>query len=280
MRETIKTAVRAWLLRVLPPLVRVCIKAGVGVEDFSDLLKVVYARVAHDQFAPPGSDRPTDHSQIASLSGLNRNRVGRLLSSDEAALAAEADNGSPCERVILGWITDPQFRTRSGSPKVLPVRAHSGPSFDLLVRRYSGDRRTPTLLLELSRAGAIERPSKNEVKLIRPSFASAGWDPTAIRTSAEWIRSQLQGAVHNLESPGQPWMSHRVANVWLNPDYEEIVDEEVAQRSTAYITAISDSITHADRTVRPSLVARKAIHYSVTLVLNKEPVTLTNVPRN
>ncbi|MGH3430680.1 MAG: hypothetical protein ACRDQZ_24465, partial [Mycobacteriales bacterium] len=162
---------------------------------------------------------------------------------------------------------------------LLPVSARGEASFDLLVRKYSCDRLQATILRELSNAGAIERLADNRVRLVRASFASAGWDPTAIRDNAEWIRSQLQSAAHNLEHPGQRWLSHRVANVWLNPDFEEIVDDEVAQRSAAFVTAISDSVTHIDRTVRPSWVERSAIHYSVTLTVNKEPVTLTNAPR-
>ena len=54
MSETVKAAVMRAVLRLLEPLVRLLLEAGIGVGEFNKLAKMAYARAARD--AQAGGD--------------------------------------------------------------------------------------------------------------------------------------------------------------------------------------------------------------------------------
>ena len=59
MSDALKRAVRAALLRLLEPLVRLMLDAGVGVGEFVTLLKVAYVKAAaQESRAVTGRVRP------------------------------------------------------------------------------------------------------------------------------------------------------------------------------------------------------------------------------
>jgi len=66
--ETVKAAVMHAVLRLLEPLVRLLLEAGIGVGEFNKLAKMAYARAARD--AAPEA-RP-NLSRIAVLTGIPR----------------------------------------------------------------------------------------------------------------------------------------------------------------------------------------------------------------
>ena len=49
MSESLKGAVRSAVLRLLDPLVKWLLAAGIGVGDFVTLVKVAYVRAAREQ---------------------------------------------------------------------------------------------------------------------------------------------------------------------------------------------------------------------------------------
>ena len=84
MSDALKLAVRRALMRLLGPLVRLLLDAGMGVGDFVSLLKVAYVRAAVQQGrSVAGSVRP-NVSRIAVVTGLTRVEVTAILASGEA----------------------------------------------------------------------------------------------------------------------------------------------------------------------------------------------------
>src|SRR5215471_10440626 len=121
MSESLKAAVRAAVLRLLDPLVRWLMKAGVGIGDLIPLVKIAYVRAAREQGLTSGTDlvRPNT-SRIAVLTGLTRREVRSILAA--ATEEPVHDRGRQrAERVLAGWWNDPSFQDSLGRPAALPL---------------------------------------------------------------------------------------------------------------------------------------------------------------
>ena len=118
MSETVKAAVTRAVIRLLDPLVRLLLEAGIGVGEFNQLAKIAYARAARD--AAP-EVRP-NISRIAILTGIPRSEVAEILRRPEE-YGTEPERGvQRAERVLRGWWKDPDFCDGSGVPLKVPLR--------------------------------------------------------------------------------------------------------------------------------------------------------------
>src|SRR5215469_12076225 len=180
MSEPIKRAVRAAVLRLLEPLTRLLLDAGLGVGDFVGLAKLAYVRAASRRGQVGGKEVecPTI-SQIAVVTGMTSLEVKKILDTGEAVSRSTEHNRQRGERVLSGWLTDPAFLTSKGEPAVLPLR---GPrhSFEALCQRYSGQYRPAPILKELVRVGAVRRVPDQRVRLVSRTYATVRWDPQGI----------------------------------------------------------------------------------------------------
>jgi len=114
--ETVKAAVLRAVLRLLEPLVRLLLEAGVGVGEFNQLAKIAYTRAARD--AVPEA-RP-NISRIAVLTGIPRSEVAEILRRPEEYRADPERGLQRAERVLQGWWKDADFCDRNGEPAKLP----------------------------------------------------------------------------------------------------------------------------------------------------------------
>jgi hypothetical protein len=80
--ESLKAAVQTAVLRMLDPLVRLLLAAGIGVGDFLSLVKVAYVRAARDQGREARGELRPNASRIAVVTGLTRGEVASMLAAD------------------------------------------------------------------------------------------------------------------------------------------------------------------------------------------------------
>ena len=138
MSESLKSAVRLAVLRLLDPLVKWLLEAGVGVGDFVSLVKLAYVRAARDQGRASGgeSNRP-NASRISVVTGLTRSRSPIFSLPIRPSPVMIAGASVPNAFFRAGG-TIPRSRSQR-EPAVLPVRGGRR-SFAALVERYSGER--------------------------------------------------------------------------------------------------------------------------------------------
>src|SRR5437879_7105401 len=73
MRESLKAAVRSAVLRLLDPLVKWLLEAGMGVGDLLPLVKIAYVRAAREQGRrSSGELKRPNASRISVVTGLTR----------------------------------------------------------------------------------------------------------------------------------------------------------------------------------------------------------------
>jgi hypothetical protein len=244
MSENLKLALLAALRRILEPLARLMVDAGIGVGEFQELAKVAFVKAAKDRAA---SDRKPSISAIGVMTGLRRGEVRRLLKIDETEAPEPERNRHRAERVLSGWWNDIDYLDEHGQPRPLPPTGDV--SFESLVRKYSGDPRIRALRTELLRAKAITRTPDGKLQALSRTVANARWDPQGVAIMGERVRDLLSTLVHNLRRPSRPRYTRTVMTDRLDPRYLPILVRDLTTSADTLADSMEDSLHHPSVTL-------------------------------
>jgi hypothetical protein len=266
MTDTLKGAVRAAVLRLLDPLVKWLLAAGMGVGDLVALVKIAYVRAAREEGQGPGAERQIPNiSRIAILTGLTRVEVSRLLADETAERPHDVGRRQRAERVLSGWWNDSTFQDRLGEPAILPVRG-SKRSFAALVERYvGGNWRVRTILNELLRVGAVRRLPDGRLKALSRTYATVRWDPAGVAAFGEQMAELCATLLHNLNFPDHPYTVRRVLNAQLNPEYVPMLRREFEGRLRVLANSVDRRLNDSSHTVKGEETAASSLGLMVYL---------------
>jgi len=192
VHKTLTRAVRT----LLKPLVRILLRNGIAYGSFADLAKKTYVDVAFADFAPEGKKQTV--SRVSALTGLTRKETKRLHELAQEDADASQQRYNRAIRVISGWINDAEFHDASGQPVPLPVDGERA-SFTALVKRYSGDMTTQSMLAVLSAAATVVEEDER-VRLLQHAYVP-GNDPADKLHILGTDSAELIGTIdHNLVS--------------------------------------------------------------------------------
>ena len=215
MTEPIQKTLARALHTLLRPLVRILLRNGIAYGSFAELAKKTYVDVAFEDFAPERKKQTV--SRVSALSGLTRKEAKRLheIGQDEPDLGQQRYNRAI--RVLSGWLNDAEFHDPSGQPLALPVDGQRG-SFAALVKKYSGDMTTQSMLAVLSAASSVARDD-DRVRLIQHAYVP-GKDPADKLHILGTDTGQLIATIdHNLVSgPEDLRFQRKVSNHRVHPD--------------------------------------------------------------
>lgn len=249
MSESLKSAVRLAVLRLLDPLVRWLIETGLGVGDLVALVKIAYVRAAREQGRSAGgeSKRP-NISRIAVITGLTRLEVTSILST--GAADPVYDRGRQrAERVLSGWWNDPAFQDPSGRPALLSVRGGKR-SFVSLVERYSGERwLVATILEELLRVRAVRRQPDGRLRAVSRSYATVSWDPAGVLAFGEQLGEHCSTLLHNLKNPAHARYVRRIVNTRLDARYVPVLVRDLEEQAQGFADAADDALNDPSQTL-------------------------------
>jgi len=268
--ETVKAAVMRAMLRLLEPLVRLLLEAGIGVGEFNKLAKMAYARAARD--AQP--EATPNISRIAVLTGIPRGEVAEILRRPEEYRVEPERGVQRAERVLQGWWKDADYCDNDGAPSKLPLR---GPrrSFAALVKRYAGDPRVLTLLKELLRVKAVRRLPDGKLEVLSRTFATARWDSAGIEMVGDRVRDLLDTLVHNLKHPSSPRYARFVVNSQVDPRFVPLLLRDITHQSEVLADTFQDALNDPERIVRPARSAQDAHRISIGIFVTEEPTLVT-----
>ncbi|NND92624.1 MAG: hypothetical protein HKN42_17355 [Granulosicoccus sp.] len=197
MNSHFKSGLARAVLIVLRPLLRAMIRNEVTHAEFAELARQAYVDVAYEHFTIPG--RKMTYSRASVLTGLSRKEVQRLVTIRDEGEVSIKTAPNRAQRVVNGWVGDPEFLTSRGQPRVLPLHGEKR-SFSALVARYSGDITLGAVLDELVRGGVVERPARHTVKLKATGYVPQDDELQKINIMAMCTADMLSTAVHNIES--------------------------------------------------------------------------------
>jgi hypothetical protein len=108
------------LRRILLPLIRISVRAGVRYDEFATLVRGVYVEAA----VIDGVGAPTKPSRarIAIATGVGRAEVDRIVDNNGSLPQSEKTFTNTLAKVLSSWHTDPQFVGPYGIPLELPRR--------------------------------------------------------------------------------------------------------------------------------------------------------------
>jgi len=154
--------------RILKALAGIAIRYGLSAGTVTELVRRAYVDAADEALESQGT-KPL-MSRVCALTGLYRKEIVRLRALPPVADTELENRHNRSTRVIAGWIRDQDFCTQSGKPAVLKLDPDDPRGFNELVRRYSGDMTTKSMLDELIRLKIVEQTRSNTVKLVERGY--------------------------------------------------------------------------------------------------------------
>jgi hypothetical protein len=249
MSETLKGAIQAALLRMLQPLVKWLLEAGIGVGDLQSLVKIAYVRAARDQGQRSGVEsRRPNVSRIAVVTGLTRAEVTRILTEEGADRPHDRRRRQRAERVLSGWWNDAAFQDDQGHPAELPLRGKRR-SFAALVERYSGERwLVPTILDELLRVKAVRRLTNGRLQATSRTTATVRWSAEGLAAFGEQLNEHCETLLHNFKNPSQPRYVRRLVNARLDPSFVPLLRRDIEEQAEGLAESIDHALNDPSRT--------------------------------
>jgi len=259
MSDSLKSAILLMLARVLDPLVRMMLEAGIGIGEFVTVAKSAYVRAAREEGRRAGGEvqRP-NASRISVVTGLTRLEVASILAAGDAGPVAPDRGRQRAERVLAGWWNDSDFHDEHGAPAALPMRG-ARRSFQALVRLYSGERwRSVTILDELLRVKAARQLPDGRIKALSRSYATVRWDPEGITSVGEQLAEHCETLLHNLRDPGHPRFVGRVVNSRVDPRYVPVLLRDLRESAEVFVKSHDSSLNFVGHTLSEERTASRA----------------------
>ena len=157
--------------KILRPIVRILIRAGLRYDDFCDVAKVVYVESAiRDGLGMPGEKTP---ARIAFATGVTRSDVVRFVRESSKPQEIKPTFAAALTEILNRWHTDPEFTGPYGIPLDIGFERPEGRCFVDLA--YHADPKAPPgiLLQELLDSGVVQRVGDEHLKVLSRTFVVA-----------------------------------------------------------------------------------------------------------
>ena len=187
---------QAPLARLVRPLVRLLVRAGITFPALCDLLRELYVNVAEYDFALPGKSQ-TD-SRVSLLTGIHRKEVARLRGAG-APVSTVPAIVSRTSRILSRWTASAEFTDAEGRPLPL-ARAESdgSPSFEGLVGSVTRDLRPRAVLDEWLDRRLVVLDAAERVVLTDTAFVPQGGSDQQLYYFGRNLHDHVAAAVSNV----------------------------------------------------------------------------------
>jgi hypothetical protein len=207
------------LARVLRPVARLLIAAGVPIQAASESLKRAYVEAAHRHFG----DEARSDSRLSLLTGINRKEIRRLTTPVADEWGPESVT-SFASAVYTAWTLREEWRGTDGSPRALPRRGEG--SFDTLVKGVTRDLRPASVLAELVRLGYVVEGEGETVRVSGDAFLSQREFADRLGPLAENLQDHADAAVANVLAASPPFLERTLFADELSEESAAALHEE------------------------------------------------------
>jgi hypothetical protein len=186
--------------KVLRPLVKILIRAGVRYDEFSEVIKGVFIESAiRDGLGRAG---PLTRSRVSLVTGITRSDVDRFVDNESLLAPPPPTHATTLTEVLHLWNTDPRYLGPFGVPLEIDFDSTPGRCFLDLVNRVDADADAALILEELVRTGVVV-PAGNYLKVISRSYVIADlMSPQALEYFGNTLANLAQTLEYNMrESP-------------------------------------------------------------------------------
>jgi len=174
------------LAHALRELAAVLLRLGINAPRAEKLLRAAFVQAA-EAYARAHGFRITQ-SLVATLAGLNRIDVRKLMRARQAGLVTTKGPRNRIDRVISAWRRDPRFCTRTGKPRALSYGGQKS-EFTRLAKAYGRDVTPKSILEQLTRVGAVKKSSGKLVQIRNAATKSS--EANAAQADLQFLEAQL-----------------------------------------------------------------------------------------
>ncbi len=230
------------IVSVLRPLIQILIRHEFTHSELSELIRQTYVEIAYDQFALP--EQGISISRAAVLTGLSRKEVVRLRDALDENKSLLKQKPNRAQRVVHGWLSDPEFLDGKGKPKRLPIKSQrkgkEHGSFVALVKRYSGDITYGAVLDELNLVGVTSENDDYTVSLINSAYVPRKDELEQVRVVATSVSDLFETAVHNMDANDDDKRFQRqVVYTDIDAEYEQEFRQFAAKKAEPFIQELN-----------------------------------------
>jgi len=232
------------------------LRHGMSTYDFSRLANIAFVHAARDILREQG--KPLSFSRVSTITGLHRHVVSDIVNSEApggADLAAEKDyRRNRLARVLAGWFESPEYTDGEGRPQVLPLEGPA-PSFDSLVRSFSGDIYPKIILEELTQVGAVRIQKDGLVRAVARRYTLGGAEPVALEHLGTAAYDLLSTLEHNLAAqPESRLYDDAVVTLHFDQAALPLFRRLMRERGAAFLEEIEGWITEHENPEAPQTV--------------------------
>ncbi|MDP6695314.1 MAG: DUF6502 family protein [Gammaproteobacteria bacterium] len=195
MDESPKRGLLAAYSRLLGPLIRILIRNGVTFEEFAEVAKHSFVKVALEDFEAEGQE--DSDNRVAALTGLSRVEIRKVFDVLNAPPEQDQNTLDGIVAILAGWHTDSDFTGPYGVPLELKFEEKDKPDFAELSGRFFPEIEPRKLLDNLLLLEIVTETEAGWFKVLKRSYTPDLDAPDGLEHMARTFQDIVNTLDHN-----------------------------------------------------------------------------------
>jgi hypothetical protein len=189
--------------KVLRPLVKILIRAGVRYDEFAEVIKGVFIESAiRDGLGRAG---PLTRSRVALVTGITRGDVDRFVDNESLLAAPPPTHATTLTEVLHLWNTDPRYLGPFGVPLEIDFENTPDRCFVDLVERVDPKADPGLILEELRRSGVVVASGEQFFKVLSRTYVMPeAMSPVMLEHLGKTLTNLAETLEFNMGDPDAP----------------------------------------------------------------------------
>jgi hypothetical protein len=227
--------------KVLRPLVKILIRAGVRYDEFSEVLKGVFIESAiRDGLGRAG---PLTRARVALVTGITRSDVDRFVDNESLLAPPPPTHATVLTEVLHLWNTDPRYLGPFGVPLEIDFDTTPGRCFTDLVNRVNPKVDARLILDDLQRSGVVVNSGEHFYKVLSRTYVMPEpMSPVMLEHFGNTLTNLAETLEFNMGEPDSPKRLERsvFADNGLEPESLPEFEKYARARVQQLIAEIDD----------------------------------------
>lgn len=232
----LRDAARAQLIfsfrKILKPMIRILLRAGIPYQEFREVLKGAYVEAAvRDGIR--GHDGPLTRAMISDYTEVPLADVNRFIDDPKLLAPPESTNAAVVSEVLFLWCTDPEYIGPYGLPLELDLEETSGKNLSTLIFRADPAANPKAVLRDMVEWEVVKPVGTRHFRATaRTMVFTDVLTPQALEYFGSAITDLANTILHNIKSDaGHKRLQRSVIEDelpdYVMPEFEALLKEKV-----------------------------------------------------
>src|SRR5690606_30618996 len=231
----LRDAARAQLIfsfrKILKPMIRILLRAGVPYQEFREVLKGAYVEAAvRDGIR--GHQGPLTRAMISDYTEVPLADVNRFIDDPKLLAPPESTNWGVIAEVMHIWSTDQDYLGPYGLPLELDLEESPGKNLSVLIFRADPSANPQAVLRDMVDWGVVKPVGSRHYRVTARSMLFADvLTPQALEYFGRTITDLANTIVHNMKPDGPKRLQRSVLAdelpEYVLPEFEALLKERV-----------------------------------------------------